>query len=652
MSSKKVQKESKLTKISQNQVAASLSELPTPLLASSAEDETPRFKNQTLASSRTNRAADSESPYKYANIENGITPFRYRSIRGNGYYSCENTISLTQKAYYNFAVFRNTIDLMTEFSCNDIYFQGGSKKSQDFFYVWLNKIGIKGLQDRFFREYYRSGNVFIYKFDAQLKNADLAKMTQTFGLPSKASVSIPIRYIILNPVDINIAGNISFSQGVYYKVLTDFEAERLRNPKTEEDKQVLQSMDPKTRELLVKKLSDAVLLPLDPSKINAIFYKKQDYEPFSVPMGFPVLADINAKDELKKIDIAIARTMQQAILLITMGEQKPDGTMNINPKNMAAMQVLFENQSAGRVLVSDYTTKVEWKIPQIADILTQAKYEVLDRDIQMGLNYVLVGDEKFANQSIKVQVFLERLRQAREVFLNEFLIPEIKRTATNLGFKNFPTPVFKDIDLKNELEFARVYTRLVEIGVLTPAEGLEAISSGRLPTPEENNEAQTSYRSDRDKGLYEPIVGGPYTSLKIADQAAKIKTDLAKVNGRPSGTGKPLPNKKVSPMGGSITFKELINKSDLLFSKIEDYLKKEFKAKILSEDQKKVAAEIGEVIMSNNSIDKWYEKDIIKDFVANPIDRNKEMNNKIIEIAAEHQVSNYVATLLYHLKPQ
>ena len=44
-----------------------------------------------------------------------------------------------------------------------------------------------------------------------------------------------------------------------------------------------------------------VLMPLDPEKLIYSFYKKQDYEPFAVPFGFPVLDDLNWKIELKKI---------------------------------------------------------------------------------------------------------------------------------------------------------------------------------------------------------------------------------------------------------------------------------------------------------------------------------------------------------------
>ena len=72
--------------------------------------------------------------------------------------------------------------------------------------------------------------------------------------------------------------------------------------------------------------------------------------------------------------MAITRTMQQVILLVTMGAEPEKG--GINQKNLNAMTALFENQSVGRVLVADYTTKAEFVIPKIADLLDPKKYEV------------------------------------------------------------------------------------------------------------------------------------------------------------------------------------------------------------------------------------------------------------------------------------
>ena len=368
------------------------------------------YERQSIAAaptrSRSNKAAVIERTNRFANIDDGLIPFKYTAgkYNNNSTLDIKDAIILCQKAYYNFAIFRNTIDLMTEFSTSPIYLSGGNKKARDFFDAFFRKINLNAVQDKFFREYYRSGNVYLYRFFSQLNRSDLLKINQTYAdlLSEEGGNKVPSRYIILNPADILMNGNVSFANATYYKNVSDYELERLKNPRTEDDKQVLQSLPPEIKEQIENGKNSMIRIPLDKEKVTAVFYKKQDYEPFAVPMGYPVLEDINWKAELKKMDMAISRTMQQAVLLVTMGTDPEKG--GVNQRNLEAMQKLFENESVGRVLIADYTTKAEFVIPNIASILNPAKYEMVNKDIQIGLNNILVsGDEKFANaQNLKV----------------------------------------------------------------------------------------------------------------------------------------------------------------------------------------------------------------------------------------------------------
>jgi hypothetical protein len=584
---------------------------------------------------RRNAASTIIRTDRYKNIDDGIIPFRYSTgIKNDSNLNIRDAVILCQKAYYNFAIFRNTIDLMTEFSCSDIYFTGGSSKSRTFFESLFRKININDLQDKFFREYYRSGNVFIYRFDTKISEEDVSKITQTFGLATtKAAVNLPSKYIILNPADIQIAGTINFSQRKYYKLLSDYELERLKSPKTDEDKEVLQSLPPETRKLIQQKAIGILTLPLEADRIAAVFYKKQDYEPFSVPMGFPVLEDINWKAEMKKMDMAVARTMQQAILLVTMGTDPEKG--GVNQKNLESMQQLFANQSVGRVLIADYTTKAEFVIPNIGNLIGPEKYQVVDRDIQIGLNNILIGSEKFANQSIKVQVFIERLKQAREAFLNEFLVPEIRRISKDLGFKNFPVPSFEEVNLQDDAQYSRIYNRLIELGVLTPEEGVQAIRTGRLPTDEESVQSQQKFKDLKNQGLYQPIIGG-----------------AAGAAGRPSGsTGIPQSTKNIKPIGTSKAFSVLKIKDSILAAQnleeeVKASLRKKFNIKKLNNQQKEMAEKISELIVANENHENWQNK--ISDYINEPFDKNLKQVSEIESLASEHQISNYLASLLYH----
>ena len=600
-------------------------------------------KHESIASStrtRRNKAADIIRTDRFRNIENGMIPFKYsRGVSNNSNIEVRDTIILCQKAYYNFSVFRNTIDLMTEFSVSDLYYTGGSRKSREFFETLFKRINIDDLQSRFFREYYRSGNVFIYRFNAKMDKSDALKLNQTFGLAQAAEeLEIPAKYIILNPSDIQLQGSISFSTGVYYKVITDYELQILRHPQTEEQQEVFDSLPEETKKLINETKNvgmSAVTLPLDTNRLVAVFYKKQDYEPFAVPMGYPVLEDINWKEEMKQMDMAVARTTNQAILLITMGAKPQDG--GVNQKNLMAMQKLFENESVGRVLISDYTTDAKFVIPDIGNILDPKKYDVVNQDIQMGLNNILLSDEKFANTSIKVQVFMERLKQSRRVFLENFLMPEIRRISKEMGFKNYPTAHFEDVDLKDTSVYSRIYSRLIELGVLTPEEGIQAIESGRFPTLEESLESQKKFQEYKKEGLYEPIIGG---------------AKMPQMTGRPAGSKKPKEEDKKTPVGtkAALNFslskiQEHLNLSDKVNTEVEASLRKIHKRKRLSKQQKEVAREITNIVIANEEPENWLAK--AGRYAAEPTDRDHERVKKVQDVAYEHQVDAFLAGILY-----
>ena len=594
---------------------------------------------------RRNAASTITRTDRYKNIDDGLIPFRYSTgIKNNSNMNIRDAVILCQKCYYNFAIFRNTIDLMTEFSSSHLYFKDGSSKSRTFFEALFKKINLWDFQDKFFREYYRSGNVFIYRFDTKVTDADVTKITQTFGLnTSKAAVNLPSRYIVLNPADIQIGGSINFSTGRYYKILSDYELERLKNPKTDEDREVFNSLPEEARKLIQSKTIGVLTMPLDRERLCAVFYKKQDYEPFAVPMGFPVLEDINWKAEMKKMDMAITRTMQQSVLLVTMGDTPDNG--GINQKNLEAMQKLFENQSVGRVLIADYTTKAQFVIPDIGNLIGPEKYEVVDRDIKIGLNNILIGDEKFATTSIKVQVFIERLKQAREAFINEFLIPEIRRISKDLGFKNYPTPFFEDIDLKDDIQYARIYTRLVELGVLTAEEGLQAIGTGILPTPDDSTAAQQKFKDLKDQGLYQPLIGGAKPA-EAGRPAGSTGIPQSTKNISAPGTGKQ--SKAVEEKYSLVKVKENLVLAQKLEEEVAANLRKKHNLKKLSYNQKEVSEQIAKIIIANEAPENWISK--IEDYVKQPVDQNQQVVASVNSIACDHQVDSYLASILYHSK--
>jgi len=591
-------------------------------------------------SQRKNRIASNPKTRAYDNIYNGLSPFEYSADGTNIRYAIE----LCQKAYYNVSVFRNSIDMLSDFTNSTLYLEGGSKKSREFVNAWLKKIKIWNLKDQFFRELYRGSNVFLYKIDGKFSLEDFSKIRK-IGLVSNVN-KIPLRYILLNPYDIQARKTTSFNYGAYEKVLSAFEIEALKNPKNDDDRELLQALPDDVKEKIKNNNynSDGITVLLDPSKLRYSFYKKQDYEPFAVPFAFGVLDDINFKIEMKKIDQAICRTIENVVLLITMGTDPEKG--GVNPRNIGAMQSLFQNESVGRVLVSDYTTKAEFIIPDLNKVLGPEKYEVVNQDIKEGLQNIIINQEKFSNTEIKAQMFLQRLKEARDTFLNDFLQPEIKQLCKDFGFKSYPAAKFETIDLKDTAQIQRVITRMMELGILHPEDGMKVIDTGVFPTSEELAHSQEKLVKEREKGFYNPLVGGVPVMEGVTNEnprspSVKAPTTTPKTAGRPNGA-------KTNAHKYSVqNIKETVAKTNSLYSTLETYAKKAFGKKRLNKSQKNVLDRVCESIVVSTKSNDWEKtaKACIDD--NNLLLRLNTMSD-ITNIGLEHSLEEYPSAILYH----
>jgi hypothetical protein len=604
--------------------------------SSTSEARRQGASTSAFSGSRTNRSAYVTQKERFSSIRRGLLPYEY----GSDGVTCRDAIELCQKAYCNVAVFRNAIDIMSEFTNTDIYLEGGSKKSREFFYEWFKKVNIIGLKDQYFREYYRSGNIFLYRIDGKFKADDYARLINQVGNIGATANKVPLKYILLNPYDVIARRSTTFTKGgVYQKVLSEYEIARLGSPQTEEDLAIFEALDPEIKDSINNGSysNKGIKINLDPKRLSYSFYKKQDYEPFAVPFGFPVLEDINAKMELKKMDQAITRTVENVILLITMGADPEKG--GVNPNNMAAMQNLFKNESVGRVLVSDYTTKAEFIIPELNLVLGPQKYQILNEDIKQGLQNIVVGEEKFNSTQVKAQIFIDRLQESRYGFLNDFLNKEIKRIAKDLGFRSWPEAKMKDIDMRDEVQLMRASTRLMELGIITPEQGMEMFHNGKFPEPDQLDSAQQDFLEDREKGYYNPIVGGvPVYSPD--DKASGPRKEA----GRPEGTTDiPLADAKYSRSNIQKTIYDI----DSFVHDAKDKMISHLKVSKLSEAQEDMVSNLCESIVCSHNKEYWGEtlESCVKDF--NEIE-NLDTLKEVLDISAQHTLETYPAAILYH----
>ena len=586
-------------------------------------------------SSRINKSSVSTPLNKFSQIRGGLLPYEISSDGIN----VREAIELCQKAYANVPIFRNTIDMMSEFANAELYLEDGNATSRNFFEKLLDRIKIWDLKDQYFREYYRSGNVFLYRVDGKFNLDDYKKFSQNVS-DGPSLNKFPLKYIVLNPFEIVAKRSTVFNtkDGAYAKILSEFDMERLANPKNDYDQAVFDALDPEVQKQIKEGayFKDGLKINLKNDKISYSFYKKQDYEPFAIPFGYPVLEDINAKLEMKKMDQAIMRTVENVILMITMGAEPDKG--GINPNNVRAMQKLFQNESVGRVLVSDYTTKADFVIPDINKVVGPGKYEVINKDIKEGLQNIILNDDKYNGAQIKARVFLDRLKEAREAFIQDFLQPEIRRIAKDLGFRSYPTVKFKDIDLRDEVQLMRVATRLMELGIMTAEQGMDLFHTGRFPLSEELEPAQKKFVNQREKGYFNPVVGG----VPMIEDDGGLEEPKAKpaggMAGRPEGSADKFSRESIQGT---------IYEVESLTSIAKEKMLEKLGTESLDKNQETMLEKLCESVICSSEKENWQNTVVscVNDF--SQIEKLDTLNG-IFEVSESHKLEIYPSAILYH----
>lgn len=597
----------------------------------------------SIAEGRKNRSAENSPPVAFQNISALFSPY-FGNV--NSYSSNDSGVSpqevvvLCQKAYYGVSTIRRVVDTLQYFCTSRIFLKGGNAKSRKFFDSYFKAIKLETFQSRFFLEYWRSGCNFVYKIKGKIKKQDLEAL-QNFSESALNKVELPVQYIILNPSDIVFNSSAFFSSGLYEKRLNGYEIQRLKNPQTLHEKQIFNALPQEVRQEIDKaKKNNAttITLPLNPDEVIIIFNNKQDYESFAVPPIYPVLEDVEHKMQLKKMDQAIAKTCQQAVLHIALGYEDKQGNYHYPEEAASKLEEIFQSEDVGKVLITDFTAKVQFILPQISDLLDPKKYEVVNQDIHEGLMDIVFGGggggEKFSNLNAKIKVFVERIRKARQAFLTEFLVPEMEIIGKEMGFKSIPNVEFEEIDLEDNINFYRIIARLGEVGMLTPNEVFTAFDSGQLPTLEESLENQQEFKKLKDKGLYQPIL--------------ENKPAEAGLNGRPGGTSSPQTTKKVSPIGtkGSIdTLKENIKAYDSMLFEAEKFFKTKYGLENLNEEQTSFVKDLTLSVAVNEKPDEWLSK--INTYLVNGPVENSDRKQQIEFFATENNLSLASAVLVY-----
>lgn len=215
--------------------------------------------------------------------------------------------------------------------------------------------------------------------------------------------------------------------------------------------------------------TDRILL----TDIDPILRKELSLNPYPTPYLSKVLEALVFKQQLRRMDFAVAARIINAILLVQEGDKdfplvegERDNLDNLKNQIMArannplAMERLF-------MLFSNHTTKLTWITPDVEALLNQEKYKQANDEVMEGLGFpriLVVGESKGAQaaevSTWAIQPQMEELRSN----LLEWMDTLYEEAAELNGFRNTPSPSFTPIRLQDFIKTAAVFAQAFREG--------------------------------------------------------------------------------------------------------------------------------------------------------------------------------------------
>lgn len=388
-------------------------------------------------------------------------------------------IAMSCSAYDNVGIIRNIIDLMGDFTCQGICLSHPEPQVQKFYRQWFKKIKGADRSERFANLFYRMGSVVVSRATAKLRPDDIKKLRKTVAgadiemeeAPKVGKGEIPMRYSFLNPLSLEVIGGsmAQFVGKVQFALKIDNELKKRLNG----------IIKPEERELFEQIPAHIIdsfngkdkLLRLDPNKVRAFYYKKDDWEIWAKPMLQAILDDIGHLEKMKLADIAALDGIISQIRVWKLGslEEKMFPTQAAITK--LANQLM--NNPGGGVL--DLIWGPELSLIQTTTdahhFLGEEKYKPVMAAIFQGIGIppTLSGSDSkggFTNNFVSLKTLVERLNYGRAA-LREFWDYEIALVQKAMGFSKPATVSFGHTTLSDEAAEKALWRDLVDRGLLS-----------------------------------------------------------------------------------------------------------------------------------------------------------------------------------------
>lgn len=456
--------------------------------------------------------------------------------------------------YYTEPIVGTATNLFASLSVKGFELDIDDEDIKNFYDTWLFDVNMNEMLEWIYLDFFKVGQVTTYKVIAKyeprvstLSPAPGQALKKTANIEHGAAKKIwskgylPISYTVLNPLLVNIEGNLLFDN-VSVKLTPPPELKELMQKPTseltDEEKLLIKALPPN----LKKAAEDGGEFQLDSRLVNTITYRKQPYERYAKPRTVRVFDSINYKNALREADLSTLDGISNYVLKITIGNDEFPVT---SQAELEAVADLFNTPSKSFDVVWNHTLSIEKIVsPEIESILGKGKYEQVNEDITGGLGMTRalidgVGDFGAAEVSMVVKGITEEIEYARRQ-VTRWLYSEFRLIAEAMGFDRFPKVRWDNGILKDILLYMNTVASLVDRRMLSYQTALEILGFD-YPNELQNMEEELPLVED---GIF-GIIGSPWQQSKTQDvQNAPEGTPS---NGRPTSQPTGTNEKETDP---------------------------------------------------------------------------------------------------------
>lgn len=386
-------------------------------------------------------------PYTYA-LETPIDPHR--------------KIELAIELYLHEPLVASVVDMMVDFSSSGFVHECEDDEIKRLYDRWAEEVNLQELIEQIFFEYWRSGNVSIYRSGKNAKISKSQKDKKTGNVKSKTTYNFPAGYTILNPMNVYIEGSLMFNQEKAYLSVgnsavdvMNHESMNIMNAPSE----IKKNIDPTTGKII-----------LDPKYFSRITRKKQPYERYANPFLERVFEPVLFKQKLRLVDMSMVEGMVNQLVTVTIGnDEYPAGD-----EDLEAIAELFNTPNKAYTIFWNHTLQVQFHKPEGLETLSADKYVQVNDDIMagLGMNRALLdgggakgGHTSLSNGWVATLSLIERLDNTRYKVL-QWLRKEYRRIAEENGFDTYPNPVFNKMNLREDTYVSTVLLPMYDRGLI------------------------------------------------------------------------------------------------------------------------------------------------------------------------------------------